>query len=347
MNRYGKPCREYLKYTAAYFDIAENESATTHTDRVRELYLRQPLRQHCKMCNEPISGTSFTSSNIGHFVCIACGHVNGAHDDTAEFCRQLYVGDDSGHLARHYASADKEAYFDRVRDIYAEKAKFLFQTIRDSGNRPEDLSYADLGAGSGYFVAALLDQGATKVSGYEVSVPQIDFGNKMLEGSHLCHHDPDELVELASKVEADVVTMVFVLEHVRQHGEVLNALRRNRHVRYLFIGVPVFGLSNFLEPAFPAVFARHTGGHTHFYTRESIAWMCQAYNFESIGEWWFGADIVDLVRSVSICLKQRKDCEGAAEVWEEMLMPLIDNLQLEVDRAHLASEVHLVLKCAE
>ena len=344
MIRYGKSCDNYLKYASGYFEIERNEVAVAHTDRVRELYLRQPLRTHCKMCESKLSGQKFALLGVNFVMCRTCGHVTGAHDDTESFCKEIYQEESSEHLARHYASEDKKDFQQRIDDLYKDKAAFLFNAIREQGDDPKTLSYADIGAGSGYFVGGMLACGAERVSGYEVSRAQIDLGNSMLGGDFLAYHALDNLVDVARQTTADVVTMIFVLEHVRQHREVLDALRANTNIKFLFIGVPVFGFSNFVEAAFPDSFARHNGGHTHFYTEHSIDWMCRNFGFQNIGEWWFGADAVDLVRSLSIHYKQRDDCKGAAAIWEDLAIPLIDPLQLAVDRKKLASEVHLVLK---
>ena len=49
-------------------------------------------------------------------------------------------------------------------------------------------------------------------------------------------------------------------------------------------------------------------------------------------------------RSVLIKLKKNCDSRKMMEPWIEMFGPLIDNLQLEIDKKHLASEVHMLFK---
>ena len=45
---------------------------------------------------------------------------------------------------------------------------------------PKELKYADIGAGSGYFVSALRGVGLINSVGYEVSKSQVSFGNLMI-----------------------------------------------------------------------------------------------------------------------------------------------------------------------
>jgi hypothetical protein len=67
---------------------------------------------------------------------------------------------------------------------------------------------------------------------------------------------------------------------------------------------------------------------------------------EKLAEWWFGADMVDLHRSVAVHLARSPDLAPAAELWHEMILSALDALQLGIDRAKLSSEVHLVLRFA-
>ena len=39
-------------------------------------------------------------------------------------------------------------------------------------------------------------------------------------------------------------------------------------------------------------------GHTHLYTKKSLNYLAKKYNLKIIGEYWFGTDIPDLMRSL-------------------------------------------------
>lgn len=344
MIRFGKPSASYLNYIRYYFDPAENEAAARSGEAARLLYMSLPERQICKVCRLPLSGHEFKARTIPYIECSQCGHINGKFEESEAFSRSLYQGSGSDQLVNYYASASREAFDRRVAALYRPKVDFLFDVLRKDGQDPGKLSYADIGAGTGYFPAALLDAGAKSVKGYEVSARQIATGNDIFGREILFYSDPEALPDLLLSLDTDVVTMIFTLEHVRQHHDALLALRNNPRIRYALIAVPAFSLANFLEAAFADMFGRHSDGHTHFYTPASIDWMCRHYNLPIIGEWWFGADMIDILRTVSVALQNRNE-NKLAEMWEKFMEGAIDPMQEIMDRRKTASEVHLVVRC--
>ena len=95
--------------------------------------------------------THFVKLGVSYTICSCCGHLNGANQDTESFCNAVYASNDGKSYARNYSASDIEAYRSRVRDIYLPKARFLEDALIAEGRDPSALSYADLGAGSGYF----------------------------------------------------------------------------------------------------------------------------------------------------------------------------------------------------
>jgi hypothetical protein len=139
--------------------------------------------------------------------------------------------------------------------------------------------------------------------------------------------------------------MIGVLEHVQDPRGVLSALRENRKVRYLFVSLPLFSPCVFFEMAFPGVFQRQlSAGHTHLYTRTSLEWTWREFGLEPVAEWWFGTDMVDLFRAVSVELDRKTAFAGISNMWRDLFAPAIDDLQMALDRRKLASEVHVVLR---
>lgn len=336
--RYGKSAGPLIALKENFF--RDNEALCAASRRTALLYAAQPRRARCKCCDEALGDPSFAKAGIGYVLCGRCGHLNGAHEDTEEFCAALYTETGGASYAATYSAADRDAYKRRVDDIYFPKAAFLCDAL-SARHDPRRLAYADLGAGSGYFVAALREAGCQRVQGYEVSEAQAALAERNLGPGAVRVMAMDALVDTASSLDCDVVSMIGVLEHVREPRAVLDALRGNRRVSHLFISVPLFSPCVFLEMAFPQVFPRHlAGGHTHLYTERSLDWTCAEFGMRRAAEWWFGADMVDLFRAVSVTLN------GAAAPWTQMFGPAIDDVQLALDRRKLASEVHMLLEFA-
>jgi len=341
--RHGKPSGPLLVQKASFFQ--ENEALQANVERLCGLYARQPLRVACKNCAAPLSGRSFTKLTVRYILCSRCGHLNGAHEDTDEFCRLVYTDDSGRAYAKTYSVADADAYFARVEAIYAPKAQFLREVLQEAGEDPQKLGFADLGAGSGYFVAGLISAGIHHVVGYEVGEAQLQLARTMVKGGEFRRHGLSEITSVAEETEAEVVSMIGVLEHLRDPRGLLAALQRNPQVKYLYISVPMFSPTVYLEAVFPKVFHRQLGaGHTHLYTESSLAWIGQEFGLEAIGEWWFGTDMVDLLRDVQVSLAANQATAELVDTWREAFIPLVDAMQLEIDLQKKSSEVHIVLR---
>lgn len=340
--RFSKPIGVLFKHKQSFFK--ENDMWLELARKTETLYLKQPRRRACKNCAKRLGAVTFYKMGIPYIVCLHCSHLNGAHEDTEKFCKAAYLEQEESYAA-DYGAENIKAYTQRVQDIYLPKAKFLKEALVADGRDPKKFQYADIGAGSGYFVAALADAGLKNATGYEVSETMVRLGQAMRPDIALKQMGRlDDVVGLARTVEADVVSLIGVLEHVQRPREVLAALRANPRVKYVFIFVPLFSPSVFFELAFPHVMQRVLSAeHTHLYTEQSIQYFCKEFGLRSVGEWWFGTDIMDLYRSLQVTLAQDPRNKSASALLAQMIIPLIDPLQAELDKSKLSSEVHMLL----
>jgi len=331
--RFGKAVGPLLQQKTIFLE--NNDELLAYQKRLAMLYKGQPPRTTCMTCDAPIGSISFIKMGVPFSQCKRCGHLNGMHIDTDEYCEALYTVDGGKAYARSYFDpADVAQYDVRVRDIYLPKAEFLLDALRACGENPERLSFVDLGAGSGYLLAALDQVGIAQCQGYDVSTTQIAFAKAMRPGVRLEYHDLAAVYSIAETVvAADVVCMIGVLEHLRHPRRMLTALKANPHVRYLYLSVPLFSLSVFLELPFPRIMQRHlSGGHTHLYTEKSLQYLCDEFDFDRCAEWWFGLDVADLYRAFHLTYGDVANS----------LLPLIDQLQLGIDEKKQSSEVHML-----
>jgi hypothetical protein len=341
--RYGKPSGPLLALKQKFID--DNELLLEREREVNRVYAQQPARTCCKNCDHPLEEQVFVKQCVAYTICVRCGHLNGLHQDTEAFCASVYTDDSGKNYAKNYGAENKFAYLKRVDDIYVPKAEFLLSSLGQLKEEVATLRYADFGAGSGYFVCALVKQGIANVLGFEVSKTQVELGNAMLEEKLLKTHSLDKAVDLAESVDADVVSMIGVLEHLQQPRKFLEALRDNPNVRFLYLSVPTFSLTVYFEMVFPKVMQRQlTQGHTHLYTSQSLDWLANEFNMQQIAAWWFGTDMVDLFRNVAVKLGNKAETINMVEPWAKVFTPLIDDLQLEIDKKHLASEVHMLFQ---
>jgi SAM-dependent methyltransferase len=343
MIRFGKSSDALLQHKQSFFE--ENESLLSEGLRVAGIYTAQPRRAACKCCMTTIGPVAFTKHGIDYHICEFCGHLNGSHEDTDAFCASLYTEDSGRSYARNYSSSDHQAYRRRVEDIYVPKAEFLKDGLIEHGIDPTHLRFADLGAGSGYFVAAMRQLGWQDAVGYEVSATQVQLSNEMIEVAAVRQHGLEEIISLAGEIDCDVISMIGVLEHLQKPREVLSAIRSNSRIRFLYLSVPLFSPCVFFELIFPRVFQRQlSAGHTHLFTESSIDWVCREFGLTRIAEWWFGTDMVDLLRSVSVELADKGGENKMNERWIELFGPAVDDLQIALDQQKLSSEVHMLLE---
>jgi 2-polyprenyl-3-methyl-5-hydroxy-6-metoxy-1,4-benzoquinol methylase len=342
--QYGKHSASLIQQKKSFFE--DNDTHVEMQNKISSIYAKQPIRVECKNCGHSLKdGHDFIKNKIPYKICGVCSHLNGAYEDTDEFCRTVYTGDGGKGYAQTYKVGDVESFNNRLNSIYIPKAEFLYTSLVNDDIDPHKMEYLDFGSGSGYFVGALKKIGLKNISGTDVSSYQVNFGNKMLGADYLSVHDINESISFLQKTNADVVSLIGVLEELRDPRGAMECIRNNNNIKYVYILVPLFSLSVFLEIMFNNMYHRQlSGGHTHLYTEESLQYFADEFGFEILSEWWFGTDMVDLYRHISVNLEINKCSESLKSLYKEMTIPLIDSMQLELDKKHGSSEVHMLLK---
>ncbi|MDH3975344.1 MAG: class I SAM-dependent methyltransferase [Deltaproteobacteria bacterium] len=343
MIKFCKSSNDVLGHKESFF--AENDLKLSEFKEMFKHYSAQPKRVQCKNCCYPLGKSSFSKSGVDYFFCSNCGHFNGGNEDTDTFCAALYTEGKGEAYGKTYSAETCEAYNNRVKDIYIPKVDFVIEALQEKGKKPEELGYADLGAGSGYFVSALKNKNLLNVAGYEVSSSQVELANNMLGADLIRKHNLSDTVEIISSLKAEVVSMIGVLEHLQNPRDILKAITENDNIEYLYLSLPLFSPCVFFEIVFEEnVMPRHCApAHTHLYTETSIDYFCNEFGFDRASEWWFGSDMIDLFRSIWVMLKKNPHNNNASELWESMFKPLIDDLQKVHDERKMASEVHMLL----
>jgi 2-polyprenyl-3-methyl-5-hydroxy-6-metoxy-1,4-benzoquinol methylase len=298
----------------------------------------------CKNCNNDLKKEfDFINDKIEYKICGACTHLNGVFEDTDEFNNAVYTE----YYSKNYELNDGSSFNYRLSSIYIPKAEFLYTSLLNDGPDPHNMKYLDFGSGSGSgnFVGALNKIGLKEINGTEVSQYQVDYGNKMIGSEFLSVHKMGDTNSILKEADADVISLIGVLEHLQDPIGALENIKNNSKVKYIYLSVPLFSLSVFIEMMNENVFHRQLhGSHTHLYTKKSLEYMAQYFDFDIISEWWFGADMVDLYRHIFVNLEKNKASDELIASFKEMLLPLIDPMQLELDKKNLSSEVHLLLK---
>jgi len=301
--------------------------------KINKKYSTQTRRLHCQNCLGKITKPFLMTFGIKYSVCNRCGHLNGYYKNTEKFIKWVYSSDEGD---RYYQQLS--THFDkRVKNIYLPKAKFLKEVIKNK------INLIDIGCGGGHFVKALEIE-KIKATGFEVSKSLVNLGNSKLKKNKLkkvALHDLFQIIQSENK--ANVVSLIGVLEHFSKPNDFFKSFLKSK-IKYLYISVPLFSLTALLENVFKGVYPRHlSGDHTHLYTKKSLEYLAKKNKLKIIGEWWFGADIPDLFRSLLISSNYLNKQVYVKEL-NKNLYSVIDELQNVLDRNKICSEVHMILK---
>ena len=129
MIKYGKPSGPLFEHKRVFFK--ENDTKVAEFTRIAESYASQPRRTKCKNCLHTLKEIAFKKLGVEYMFCARCGHLNGAHEDTDEFCAALYTENGGSAYGAIYRSDDISAYRRRVRDIYTPKVEFLLAVMEE------------------------------------------------------------------------------------------------------------------------------------------------------------------------------------------------------------------------
>ena len=341
--KYGKSLQDIFKIKETFF--TEDNALFADNLLLANIYKQQKKRLNCKNCDFPLEEHVFLNKQgIDYFLCTRCNHLNGGYEDSEEYVNAVYV-DEITKYSRFYTEKDKNNYSERVLKIYKPKVLFLIECLQKINISVSNLSYSDLGAGAGYFISALKEElPNSSVIGYEVSKAQVDIANQMLGKELVYNTKINELLDLIEKEKADVISMIGVLEHLTNPRDVLNKIANNSKIRFLYLSIPLFSFSVFFEVINQGFFNRHlSGGHTHLYTRKSIEYFCNEFEFSVVGEWQFGTDIMDFFRFLHLEMESLGTNEQAKSYFSKEFVQVMDQLQLVLDKSNFSSEIHLLL----
>ena len=335
--------KKYSKNSTFYMSTKEdfflnNSDLLEEAIKKNQLYSKQPKRINCKLCQLALTNKiDFQSHGVEYVFCEKCNHLNGIYDDTLSFVEKIYIKKSGEEYASNYLDVN---YKKRATEVYLPKLDFLQSILPKKKNK-----LLDIGTGSGYFVySALLRNMNAK--GLDVSKTMVEFGNSQIQqilgSSPLIYTEEEDFYEQIKSTDADVVSAIGVIEHLRQPNKFFEAFNQSE-AEYLYYSVPMFSLSVFLENISKNVFPRQlSGGHTHLFTEESIVEMNKILNVSALGEWRFGTDIMDLYRHLIVNLHLNDVSQKMIEYLQSGIGSNLDDLQKILDLNHFCSEIHVV-----
>ena len=338
--KYGKPFLDIEKIKENFF--SNNTSLLKKILKIRKIYLKQPKRKFCKVCNKKLQGEYFINHKIKYIICNQCSHLNGSNQDTTDFSKKIYLSKKVDYI-KNYHESFSQNFIERQKKIYDPKVKFLKNIFKNH----KKIKVLDVGTGSGYFVSSLLDARFKDAIGLEFSKSQINFGKSIFkkigkDDTKLHFIEYSKIIEYVKKTDFECLTLIGVLEHLVDMKNFLKCVNENKKIKYIYLCVPMFSFSCIFENIFDKVFNRHLGGgHTHLFTNKSLNLLMAKFGFKSHSEWWFGTDFTDLFRSINVSVfKKNPGLVGKITEFKN----LVDRFQITVDKNKLSSQAHIFFK---
>ena len=336
--RYSKPSKDLnIKYSDFVFN---NDSALKSVLEINNKYSDMKLREFCKICTDPIRTENYIISfGIPYFLCNLCGHLNGRFQDIGEFSKFLY----SENSGTNYSENYEKNFEERVNSIYRPKAEFLFETLQNQGGL--DLTRTlilDVGAGAGHFLKALELIGISG-EGIEVNETLVKQSNQYLSRNSNNVVNANLVLDYVKNSKADVISLIGTLEHLEDPISAIDAFCHSK-AKYLYISVPMISLTAIVQGLDETVYPRQlSAGHTHLFSNSSLEYLINKFTLLRVGEWWFGTDFLDLMRTLSVKRTSQDVFANNSKILEIFLAPVLDELQMVLDRNKLCSELHLIL----
>ena len=332
--------KKIVKYSKSYKNISnlqkkyseENLINLNLVKKFNEKYIKQKKRLVCQNCKYKINKYTFISFKVKYSICERCGHLNGYHQNTQNFINWVYSIEKG---LKHYNYYSKD-FKKRVKNIYLPKAKFLKEVIK------KKINLIEIGSGAGHFLKAL-ELLKIKSTGYEINKSLVDIGKRKLKINSIVHYSGTETAKVIENGKANVLALVGTLEHFNDPDIVIKSFLKSK-IQYLYLGVPLFSLSAFIENVFSNTYPRNlSGDHTNLYTKESLEYLAKKNRLNIVGEWWFGVDMVDLYRSILV--SGNKLNQGNYKKYlDKFLFNHLDQMQNILDKNKICSEVQIVFK---
>lgn len=297
---------------------------------------KQPKRLNCKNCGNLLNKKiDFKSHGMGYKICSNCSHLNSNNNDSSKFHRTIYNDNKFS-----YSSNYIKNYIERVKKIYTPKANFIAEFAKKYSIK--NINLLDIGTGCGHFVYACRKKKINAV-GIETNLQMIEVGKKIIKRNNLRHvNSLNESLKLIKDGDYTFVSLVAVLEHLEKPNDIFKNFYFSKN-KYLFISIPLFSLSVYIDTIFQNVYPRHTAAsHPHIYTYESIKYILKKNKLKICGEWWFGTDFMDINRSIIVSLGKNKSNNFIKNL-SKNFSENIDIFQEVLDRKKLSSEVHLII----
>jgi 2-polyprenyl-3-methyl-5-hydroxy-6-metoxy-1,4-benzoquinol methylase len=285
-------------------------------------------QKKCYICSESKSNIICSFFGIKYLKCQKCGH---AYTDRRLSNEQLiqYYSKDQDYFSNF--SADKKLLKLR-KQITIPKIKHIKKYSRGA-------KWLDIGAGDGTFVSSARSEGID-CNGLEISKSAREHAQKYYKIK--LSDEPLEEFATKNKEKWDVISFIGVLEHMTNPVKALRTangfLKKNGIVA---IEVPNFDCLSTYFQKLTQVPDRHLLPYAHImvFSQKSAEFMLRSNGFEPISIWYWGMDMIELLKYMKLHDKNFESSELC-----KILSEKLNEMQLIFDRSKMADEFLIIGK---
>lgn len=250
--------------------------------------------QSCPICQGDRTGSFAVIFDFSYRECLCCGHIFCSTPPTEDALRSLYkTQPQTTPSAQRSVYLDPQLFATRVEMIGMPKAQYISSLLPRG-------EWVDVGCGSGEILFAAKSMGWA-VRGVESDAAEADFARQRGLDVMEMFIDKDNADQIAGN--ADVVSLVNVLEHVADPSALLLALAGPLKAgAAMVLEVPRHpSLSSLCSVCFPELAARHIypPDHLHIFTERSMECLLETAGLSVVSAWFFGQDFHEALLCLS------------------------------------------------
>lgn len=304
-----------------------------------EPFSREPLRiGGCPICDGP-KREAGSVKGVAYFECEECKHLYCGTSPTSEFLQDYYSLQDSAQIEA-YVNLEQPDLLDRNLGVNAPKAEFI-DFVRSESLNVESIEgpiWIDIGAGVGDLLLNAKSLGYRAV-GLEPDPVQANFARKRGFEIHEIFLTPSSDVAHIL-VEADVVSLLNVLEHVPEPIELARFLGASmKSGAVLAMEFPRHpSVSSILQLANISTVIRHINPpeHLHIFSDLSARRLLNSAGFDLQGTWVFGSDSLELFFGIG------ENLGWGGSFLTPAISRSISELQTQIDQVGLSDNMLIV-----
>ena len=307
---YGKKISEDFVKTKLNWNSRKYIEEAKKLAKISEIHLKK-----CYICGSANSKTVSSFYGIKYQMCLNCSHVY-ANKRLSEDKLTEYYSENQIYSTNTYAN--KELI--KIREkVFKEKIHFVKKFTKKK-------NWLDIGSADGASVLAAIKEGFL-CKGIEISETSRKFAKKY----HNINLYSDSLTsfEKINKKKWDVISFFGVLEHLPDPISALKTSYRLLNDNGLVvIEVPNYQSVSSYVQELSGLADRHLVPYTHImmFTENSIKYALKKTGFESIAFWYYGMDMIELLKHLS---KEKKFKNSNLD---NFLQKNLNKIQLIIDK---------------